>query len=332
MSNPKYSIIIPVFDRPDEMREMLDSLASQTQRLFEIILVEDGSELRSDFLVDQYDLPIRYYYKPNSGPGDSRNFGMEKASGDYLLFFDSDCVLPANYFEKLDEALLEHSPDAFGGPDSAHPSFSTVQKAINYAMTSFFTTGGIRGGKKQLDTYQPRSFNMGFSRAVYDKIGGFSDIHPGEDPDLSFRIMKAGFKIALIGEAFVYHKRRIDFNKFFKQVYKFGVVRVILNRWHPGTSKLVYFLPSVFLIGVTGLFALSFLTSGMSLIPLVCYGGLIFLDAVRKNSLRVAMMAVPASFIQLIGYGVGFIRSQLKLNLLGQSERTAFPSFFFTKK
>lgn len=332
MSNPKYSVIIPVFNRPDEMREMLDSLQSQTLKPFEIVLVEDGSDQKSDFLVDQYNLPIHYYFKSNTGPGDSRNFGMQRASGEYFLFFDSDCVLPQDYFENLEQAIERIKPDAFGGPDAAHSSFSNVQKAINYAMTSFFTTGGIRGGKKQLDKYQPRSFNMGLNKEVYEAVGGFSDIHPGEDPDLSFRIMKAGYKVSLIHEAVVFHKRRIDLGKFLKQVYKFGVVRVILNRWYPGTRKLVYFLPSAFLIGVVGLIAWSFNTSFYSLAPLMAYIGLIFLDALRTNSLTVALLVVPASFIQLFGYGFGFLKSQFKLNVLGMAERTAFSSFFFDKK
>lgn len=332
MSHPKYSIIIPVFNRPDEMREMLDSLQLQTIKPFEIVLVEDGSDQKSDFLTHQYDLPIHYFYKPNTGPGDSRNFGMAQAKGDYFLFFDSDCVLPSDYFEQLDQVISKTQPDAFGGPDAAHESFSNVQKAINYAMTSFFTTGGIRGGKKQLDKYQPRSFNMGLKKEVYEAVGGFSDIHPGEDPDLSFRIMQAGYQVSLIREAIVFHKRRIDFSKFIKQVYKFGVVRVILNRWYPNTQKPVYFLPSIFLSGVAMLCVATIWLGSVTLMPLAAYAGLIFVDALRSNSLVVASLAVPAAFIQLLGYGFGFIKSQFKLNLLGQKERLAFPSFFFDKK
>lgn len=332
MTHPKYSIIIPVYNRPDEMKEMLDSLKNQSIKPFEIVLVEDGSDQKSDFLIDRYDLPINYYFKKNTGPGDSRNFGMKKAKGEYFLFFDSDCVLPEDYFENLDRAIVEIEPDAFGGPDAAHPSFSNVQKAINYAMTSFFTTGGIRGGKKQLDKYQPRSFNMGLKKEVYEKVGGFSDIHPGEDPDLSFRIMNAGYKVSLIQETLVFHKRRIDFEKFIKQVYKFGVVRVILNRWYPGTSKVVYMLPSLFLLGMLGLLLLTPLTAGYSLLPLSLFVGLIGLDAWRSNSFTVAVLAIPAAFIQLLGYGFGYLKSQFKLNLLGQDERQAFPSFFFDKK
>jgi glycosyltransferase involved in cell wall biosynthesis len=313
------------------MKELLDSLELQTIKDFELIVVEDGSVDKSDYLMEQYDLKSSYFFKPNTGPGDSRNFGMKKAKGDFLLFFDSDCVLPPTYFEKLEEGLQIHQSDAFGGPDAAHDSFSDVQKAINYTMTSFFTTGGIRGGKKQLDTYQPRSFNMGISRAVYEAVGGFSDIHPGEDPDLSFRIIKAGFKVSLIRDAFVYHKRRIDFGKFFNQLYKFGVVRVILNRWYPDTKKLVYYLPTSFLIGTIGVLLLAFVLNIQLLYLLGAYATLVFVDALRSNSWLVSLLAVPAAFVQLLGYGYGFLKSQLLLNVLGKAERVVFSSFFFDK-
>lgn len=310
---------------------MLMSLEAQTKQEFEVIIIEDGSTLKSDHLVDQFDFNITYHFKENTGPGDSRNVGMSLSKGDYLLFFDSDCVLPTDYIEKLSGQMESLRPDAFGGPDAAHDSFSDVQKAINYSMTSFFTTGGIRGGKKQLDKYQPRSFNMGISREVYESVGGFSDVHPGEDPDLSFRIMNAGFKIVLIREAFVYHKRRIDFYKFIQQVYKFGVVRVMLNKWYPNTGKLVYVLPSAFLIGVAGLITFSFLVSAAFLIPIVAYACLIFIDAMRKNTIYVALKAIPASFFQLMGYGFGYLKSLVLINLLSKNERQAFPSFFFGK-
>ncbi|WP_252737289.1 glycosyltransferase [Reichenbachiella agariperforans] len=328
----KYSVIVPVYNRPQEMKELLDSLAVQPRSDVEIVIVEDGSSDKCDFLLDQYELNISYFFKQNSGPGDSRNFGMSKAQGEYFLFFDSDCLIPPDYFDKLDEGIRTYQPDAFGGPDAAHESFSDVQKAINYAMTSFFTTGGIRGGQKQLDKYQPRSFNMGLTREVYERVGGFSDIHPGEDPDLSFRIMAEGFNVILLPELIVYHKRRIDFSKFVKQVYKFGVVRVILNKWYPYSKKLVYFLPTTFLLGVTGLLLLSIAFPAFLIAPFI-YSGLLCIDALsRGNSLRVAVMAVPAAWIQFLGYGFGFLKSLWKVTLLGQHERSAFPHFFFDKK
>lgn len=315
------------------MAELLQSLAVQTRKDFEIVIVEDGSVQKSDFLISQFDLNIQYHFKPNTGPGDSRNFGMSVAKGEYMIFFDSDCVIPPDYFEHLDAGIAEFTPDAFGGPDAAHPGFSNLQKAINYSMTSFLTTGGIRGGKRQLDRYQPRSFNMGISRAVYEAVGGFGDIHPGEDPDLSFRIMKADFKVALIPDAKVYHKRRIDLNKFAQQVYKFGVVRVILNRWHPGTGKLVYWLPSLFLLGLVVLIVMSFALTPWFLLLMCLYALMVFFAAIIVgNGLTVSFLAVPAAFVQLCGYGWGFIKSYWKLNILGRHERKAFPKFFFGKK
>ena len=293
-------------------------------------MVEDGSTQKCDHLISQYDLSVKYFFKENTGPGDSRNFGMKQASGDYFLFFDSDCVLPVDYFEKLDAGLEELRPDAFGGPDAAHESFSMVQKAIDYSMTSFFTTGGIRGGKKQLDQYQPRSFNMGLSKEVFQKVGGFSDIHPGEDPDLSFRIMDAGFKVSLIPEARVFHKRRINFKLFAKQVYKFGVVRVILNKWHPNREKPVYFFPSLFMLGSLGLILLGFVGSALFMLPLAAYLTLLFLEALwSTKSFVTSFLAVPAALIQLSGYGIGFLHSGFKIGLLGQNEKKAFPKFFF---
>lgn len=327
---PKYSIIVPVFNRPNETEELLESLAVQQFTDFELILVEDGSSETSKHLAEMYGhkMELKYFYKENTGPGDSRNFGMGKASGGCFLFFDSDCVLPADYMLRLDEHLTNRKLDAFGGPDNAHESFSNTQKAINYAMTSFFTTGGIRGGKKQLDKFQPRSFNMGFSREVYKNIGGFSDIHPGEDPDLSYRIMKAGFKVGLIRECFVYHKRRIDFGKYLKQVYKFGVVRVVLNKWHPDKTSPVFMLPTLFLLGSLACLAGS-TVSLWTLSPLAIFSAMILLDSlVQTKSVVISFKALMASFIQLYGYGFGYLKSYYLLKLLGKKERVALSSFF----
>uniref|UniRef100_UPI00356B5772 glycosyltransferase n=1 Tax=Ancylomarina sp. TaxID=1970196 RepID=UPI00356B5772 len=248
---PKYSVIIPIYNRPDEAKELLASLAKQTYKNFDILMIEDGSTEDCSDIVKHYsnELDIKYHFKANSGPGDSRNVGMRMATGDFLIFFDSDCIIPPQYFEEVEKHLAQTPLDAFGGPDSAHESFSKVQKAINYAMTSIITTGGIRGKKNKLDQYQPRSFNMGISQAVYKKVGGYTDVTPGEDPDLSYRIMNAGFRVGLIEDAYVFHKRRIDFSKFIKQVYKFGVMRPVLIKWYPDKFKLTYTIPALFLLG-----------------------------------------------------------------------------------
>ena len=329
---PRYSIIIPIYNRPQEAKELMESLSHQNFRDFELVIVEDGSSAPSKTIVEEYadQLDIRYFFIENSGPGLARNYGMQQASGDWMLFFDSDCLIPEQYLEVLDKALQERQLDAYGGPDNAHPSFSTIQKAINHSMTSFLTTGGIRGRKKQLDQYQPRSFNMGFRREVYEKVGGFSTLHPGEDPDLSYRIKKAGFKVGLVPEAFVYHKRRIDFSKFYTQVNKFGMVRVILGKWHPGTFKLVYLFPSLFLLGSLLLIVLGLVLSPHFFWPLVAFALLIFLEALflSKNVL-VAMLAIIASFVQLWGYGWGLIKAGWQLWVLNRPEREAFPRLFF---
>jgi glycosyltransferase involved in cell wall biosynthesis len=329
----RFSVVIPVFNRPNEVLELMESLQAQSNKNFELIVVEDGSTEKSDKIIAQFpEIASSYFFKENSGPGDSRNFGMAKAKGEYILFFDSDCVIPPQYFEVLEASLNKHPLDAFGGPDNADVSFTDVQKAINYAMTSIFTTGGVRGKKNKLDNFQPRSFNMGIKKEVYAKVGGFSDIHPGEDPDLSYRIMDAGFSTGLIEEAFVYHKRRIDFSKFIKQVYKFGTVRRILMKWYPSRTKLVYFFPAIFLLGSLMLLILGLLTNSVFIGPLLAFALLLFIDATRKTkNLKIGAMAVLASFIQLYSYAYGFIKSYLKIHLLKQEERKAYPDFFFFK-
>lgn len=331
----QFSVIVPVYNRPDEVEELLDSLSKQESKNFDIVLVEDGSTIPCKDLVDQYSdrLDINYFFKKNSGPGDSRNYGMKQAKGDYFIFFDSDCVIPPNYFSEVNSYLVQRPLDTFGGPDDAAESFSDVQKAINYAMTSVITTGGIRGKENKLDTYQPRSFNMGVSRQVFEKVGGFSDIHPGEDPDWSYRIMNSGFKIGLIPSAKVWHKRRIDFSKFAKQVYKFGIVRIILVKWYPDKFKLTYTLPSLFLIGTIGSVILSSVVSTIFSIPLLALIGIILLDALRTTKkLNIAIMAVYATFVQLFCYGFGFLKSWWKINILKQEERVGFKEFFFNER
>jgi glycosyltransferase involved in cell wall biosynthesis len=330
----KYSVIVPVYNRPQEVKELLDSLGTQTFTDFELILVEDGSTEPCEYLIANYThkFPIHYFFKPNSGPGDSRNFGMNKANGDYFIFFDSDCLIPSNYFQALDDHLTQRPLDAFGGPDAAHDSFSLVQKAINQSMTSFVTTGGIRGRKNQLDKFQPRSFNMGLKREVFEQVGGFSDIHPGEDPDLSYRIMNAGYTTGLVPEAFVYHKRRIDFGKFYTQVNKFGMVRVILMKWYPERSKkLVYWLPSLFVAGCAVLLIAS-IWLPYTWVPMVFLTAVLWGEAlIETDSFTIALLSIFAGYIQLFGYGWGFIKAQWQINFHERDERVVFPKLFFRK-
>ncbi len=328
----KYSVIIPVYNRPKEVIELLESLLQQTYTNFELIIIEDGSTESCEDIAQHYAsvLDIKYFYKENSGPGDSRNVGMSKATGDYLVFFDSDCIIPSDYFQHVEDHLDEYPLDAYGGPDAASASFSNIQKAINHAMTSVITTGGVRGKKNSLDKFYPRSFNMGFSRAVYEKTGGFGDIHPGEDPDLSYRIMANGFRVGLIEKAFVYHKRRIDFQKFAKQVYKFGIVRPILIKWYPDNFKLTYTFPTLFLLGSLFLVAMAMLVSVWCLLPLGMIALIVFLEALLKTkSLWIAVLAVLASFVQLYCYGFGFLKSAFYVLVLGREERSVFESYFF---
>jgi glycosyltransferase involved in cell wall biosynthesis len=328
-----YSLIIPVYERPVELDELLDSLTRQTFQEFEVIVVEDGSKIKADHIVEKYRgrLNIQYFYKTNSGPGLSRNYGAERAKGDFLLFFDSDCIIPETYLVEVDRFVHQYTPDAFGGPDKAHESFSFVQKAINYSMTSFLTTGGIRGGIKSLEHFKPRSFNMGLSRKVYEHTKGFAAIRFGEDVDLSLRIEKAGFRSFLIPDAWVYHKRRTNLKKFFKQVFNSGVARIHLSRMHPGSLKLVHVFPALFTVGVLLLSLLATLFKhALFLFPLIMFAGAVFLESLWKNkNIHVAMFSIASSFVQLTGYGLGFLKAFWKVVMLKQKEYFAFKESFY---
>lgn len=335
----KYSFIIPVYNRPDEVDELLTSLSAQTLKDFEVVVVEDGSSVPCADVVKKYELrmDVRYFNKPNSGPGQTRNFGVEHARGEYMLILDSDVVLPEGYLAAVDEELQANDCDAFGGPDRAHESFTKMQKAINYAMTSFFTTGGIRGGKKKLDKFYPRSFNMGVKRSVYMVLEGFSKMRFGEDIDFSTRIFKGGYRCRLFPAAWVWHKRRTDLRKFFKQVHNSGIARINLTKRHPGTLKPVHLLPAVFTVGCALLVVLAAVAAVTGcphwwamLLPFVLFAVLILTDATLQNgSLGVGLRAVAAAYIQLWGYGSGFVRAWWRRCVLGRDEFEAFKKNFY---
>ncbi len=361
----KYSLIIPVYNRPDEIDELLASLEAQTMTDFEVVIVEDGSAIPCQSVVKEHAsrLALRYHQKGNSGPGQSRNYGAERSQGEYLIVLDSDCVLPAGYLQAVDDELRSNPCDAFGGPDRAHESFSPVQKAINYSMTSFFTTGGIRGGKKKLDKFYPRSFNMGIRADLYRRLGGFSAMRFGEDIDFSIRIFQSGASCRLFPEAWVWHKRRTDMKKFFKQVHNSGIARINLWKRHPGSMKLVHMLPAVFTIGIFAL-AIAFVggityaalqysgvlgtspgTDGTShgvwlgigialgaLIPVALFSLVIFTDSFLQNrSAKVAWLSIRASFIQLLSYGTGFLRAWwLRCVCSRNEELQAFKDNFYS--
>lgn len=331
----KYSFIIPVYNRPQEVDELLLSFKQmQTQVDYEVVIVEDGSSETSEYVIEKYaNLSISYYFKKNTGPGDSRNFGMQKAKGNYFIILDSDVILPENYLNEVDKSLKSHYVDCFGGPDKAHESFSTLQKAIDFSMTSFLTTGGIRGNKKAIDTFQPRSFNMGLSKKAFEVSKGFGSIHPGEDPDLTIRLWKLGFKTKLIPEAFVFHKRRVSWKTFYNQVRKFGLVRPILNKWHPQSKKITYWFPSLFIIGLD--VAILFLIFGVTWLfgLYILYFGVLFLTALLKTkNLKVSIMALGAVLIQFFGYGLAFLESYYHIHLLNKVPEDHYPQLFFKTK
>lgn len=363
----KYSVIVPVYNRPDEVDELLQSLTCQTFRDMEIVIVEDGSTLPCEKVVRKYadKLRLRYFVKENSGPGQTRNYAAEHSQGEFLLFLDSDCVLPSTFLQAVDDELNAKDCDAWGGPDRAHESFTSIQKAINYSMTSFLTTGGIRGSKRQMDRkFYPRSFNMGVRRSLYRQLGGFSSMRFGEDIDLSLRIYESGASCRLFPEAWVWHKRRTDFKKFFKQVHNSGIARINLMKRHPGSLKFVHLLPMIFTLGtfaclfitfisllglllglaalwttqvqgcVTGLMVCIIISGfGMltGILPLLLFSLLVFADsALRNGSAKIGFLSVPASFIQLIGYGTGFLRAWWLRCIWGRNEELqAFRGNFY---
>ena len=318
MSNPKYSVIIPVYNRPAELKELLESLLIQTRKDFEIIIVEDGSAVTSEEVVRGFEkkLPVRYYYKSNRGPGPARNFGFAHARGDYFVVFDSDCILPRGYFETVDQALTTDGWDAWGGPDKAHEKFTIAQRAMAYTMSSLLTTGGIRGGKKRIGWFQPRSFNMGISRKVFELTEGFRFDRYAEDIELSIRMKKAGLKIGLISDAFVFHKRRTSFFQFFKQVLNFGKGRALIGKVHPEEVKIAHWFPAFFTVVTVVLPLLLFASPSLFRIALALY--VIYLLAIFIHGLvmnrhaGVAILSVLAALLQLWGYGLGFLREKIK--------------------
>ena len=328
----RLSVIVPVFNRPHEVRDLLESLTHQTDRDFEVVIVEDGSTDRCEGEVVAYQskLILSYIFKANSGPGQVRNVGSGFAKGDYLVFLDSDCVLPPSYIETVRESLSTDFADAFGGPDRAREDFTLLQHAISYSMTAFFTTGGIRGGSEKLEKFHPRSFNMGYSREVFERTGGFSVMRFGEDIDMSIRITDAGFSTRLIKAAYVYHRRRTNLRRFFKQVYNSGIARINLYKRHPRSLKPVHLAPAIFTIGVLIILLLSVIVSPYLVIPLLLHALLILTDATISNrNLLIGFLAVVTSYVQLMGYGSGFLYAVFKRLVLKKNEFAAFQESFY---
>jgi len=309
-----FSIIIPVYNRPEEIHQLLNSIVNQTSKVDEVIIVEDGSTNTCNHIIIDFEdkLNIKYFYKENSGPGSSRNYGYEKAKGNYCIFLDSDCILPQNYIKNVQKSLVKNYVDAYGGPDNANHDFSHWQKAINYSMTSYFTTGGIRGKNESLCKFQPRSFNMGYSRDVFNATKGFSNMRYGEDIDMSIRIIKHGFKTGLIHNAFVWHKRKSNIIHFIKQTYNFGCGRVENILRHPETIHIIHFLPTFFLLFTITSIIISIFTSWFFMFPLISITIIIAVDSFIKNkNPLIALLSIATSFIQILSYGTGFFVAML---------------------
>ena len=309
-ASPSFSIIVPVYNRPDEINDLLKSLDQQTDKDFEIVIVEDGSTVRCGKQCESFkkSIRIKYFYKDNEGRSIARNYGMDRADGDFFIFVDSDCILPPDYIASLKKAIAEKPADCFGGPDAAHESFSDTQKAINYAMTSFLTTGGIRGGKMSMEKFTPRTFNMGFSRKVWEKVGGFREMF-SEDIDMSTRIRLAGFSITLYPDVAVFHKRRVNFKKFWRQVHVFGMSRITLQLLYPGSMKAVHWLPALFVVGALAMLIGACFCKWL-ILPLILYIIALWIwGIISTRRLKIGTMGVGAAMVQLSGYGTGFIRA-----------------------
>jgi len=319
-----FSIIIPLYNRPQEIDELLATLVVQSYTQFEVLVIEDGSSLKAKDIVERYagQIDISYFYKENAGQGFARNYGFERAKGDYFIIFDSDCLIPQDYLEIVKDYLFDHHLDAYGGPDAAHDSFTPVQKAISYGMTSVFTTGGIRGNKKHVGQFHPRSFNMGVSREVWEKAGGFKITRLGEDIEYSIRIHHLGFKIGLIPGARVFHKRRTSLIQFYNQIHFFGRARINIYKHFPSELKLVHFFPAVFTLGILAVLILNILHSPLAyagnLFLLVYFMLIFFHSLILNKSLKVAFLSIISSFIQLTAYGLGFIQDFIKRIVLKQ--------------
>ncbi len=329
MSKPRFSFIVPVYNRPEEIAELLNSLCGQTSKNFEVIVVEDGSDRKADEVVGQYAdrLDLTYLFQPNSGPGAARNNGASKAKGDCLIFLDSDVIVPPEYLSAIES--LSKIPSFFGGPDKAASDFSAIQKAINYSMTSFVTTGGIRGRKKSMEAYKPRSFNMGIATSLFRKINGFRDMRFGEDIDLSLRVEEAGVGGVLVEAAWVFHKRRSNFRLFYKQVFNSGVARIHLQLLHPGSMKAVHTFPALFTIGVVFFAVWALLFNANRLFPLLIFSGIILVDSTIKNGLSAGILSIPAAFVQLVGYGLGFLKGAWEVFVLRRKPKFGFKESFY---
>ena len=327
-----FSIIIPVYNRPHELEELLESIKRQKGNFtLEVVVVEDGSEISSENVVNQFKkvLKIKYCFKQNTGPGDSRNYGMRRSSGAYFVLLDSDCLLPEDYFSKVSAALERNCTDAYGGPDVAHPSFSLNQKAFNYAMTSLLSTGGLRSTESAKRKFQLRSFNMGISPGAFELTGGYGKQRIGEDIDLNFRLLEKNCSTQFLPEAFVYHKRRTTWVQFYRQTRNFGAARPILNRMHPGTAKFTYMLPSLFLLGLIAGILLAYFDFPYFMIPIAIYFLAVFLDSTQQNrNPIVGILSCAAVLVQFLGYGSGYLRSQYRMRLQSKSNREAFPEMF----
>jgi len=334
----KFSIIIPSFNRVDEITALLVSMEELRfpRSQFELIIADDGSTDETLHFIKSYSsasgLNLILVSQSNQGPGAARNLGVAAASGDFFIFIDSDVTVPGHWLEEISKQLQLEGGQAFGGPDTYRDDFPALLKAINHSMNSFLTTGGLRGKKgKSLARYYPRSFNMGLSRALWEKTGGFSKLRHGQDIEFSHRLHQAGAKILFIPKAFVFHKRRTSLKKFFKQVFNWGVARINLYKMNPSMLEPLHALPAVASAGYLLLSLMAFFHPVLKQIWLVfsAFGLLLLLfssaQALRQyRSIAVALYVPLVIPIQIFGYGIGFIYNFIRRVIFRKNLTTGF--------
>lgn len=343
MTDYLFSVIIPTFNRRDEVHDLLISLQKQTfdHQRFEVIIVDDGSTDGTNHLVESMrssvDFRLRFFQQDHAGPGLARNLGMTQAAGEYFLFIDSDCLADERWLEGLANAIEQEQPLAFGGPDGVLPEFSPLQKAIDYAMTSFLTTGGMRGHtRKRLAKFYPRSYNMGIHRSIFAKLGGMNNLRHGQDLEFSRRIVASGAKVIYIPAAIVYHKRRTSLQKFFRQIFNWGVARINLTKIDQAILEPLHFMPAVgadtfIVLTILAPFCricryLWLLSSGAGLLIL----GVIVIDAYRRyRQVKPALLAPLVALTQVFAYGFGFTAAYIWRIILGKEEFTGFVKRYY---
>ncbi len=334
------SVITPSYNRASELEHLMRSISAQSidHNLFELIISDDGSTDDTEALINSWQekasFSIKYISQENKGPGAARNHGLEKSIGELILFIDSDCEAHPKWIETIVDEYHKSEFDACGGPDGGKKDFTLLQKAIDYSMTSFFTTGGMRGhSEKMISKFYPRTHNMGVKRDKYEAVGGFGNLRHGQDIEFSHRIRTSGGKIRFIKNALVYHRRRTSLRQFIKQVFNWGVARINLGKIDTAMLEPVHFLPSLsILLSLFIILIIYQLDWGISEIFLLFFSPLsiiCLLGALNKKDLRVFPILLLVIPIQIFGYGLGFLQAYIRRFIFNEAELVGFKKNYY---